>query len=84
MEKLCAWCGNAIGFSDGRLRDKADCSFGMCQACLTTKLAVDPIPMGRREIARARRMHRCGRSLVHIERILGVPQPTIAAALEAA
>jgi hypothetical protein len=29
-------------------------------------------------------MHRCGRSLLHIERILGVPQPSIVAALEAA
>jgi len=84
MKNLCAWCGMAIPIGDGRLRGKAECNFGMCAVCLAANLASDPSPMGQREVARARRMRRCGRSLVHIGRILGVPQPTVVAALEAA
>jgi hypothetical protein len=84
MKKLCAWCGKTIGIGSGRLRGKIECSFGMCEACLATNLTGAPPALGRREIARARRMHRCGRSLDHIGQVLGVPQPSVAAALEAA
>jgi hypothetical protein len=84
MKSLCAWCGKTIRITNGRLRGNAECSFGMCTDCVARKLACAPGQLGRREVARARRMHRCGRSLGHIERILGVPQPTIVAALEAA
>ncbi len=83
MKNLCAWCGKAIRIEDDRPRAEAECNFGMCTACLAANLD-DPITLGRREAARARRMHRCGRSLVHIGRILGVPQPAVVAALDAA
>jgi hypothetical protein len=66
------------------MRGKAECNFGMCDACIASSLASNPLPMGRREIARARRMHRCGRSLTHIGRVLGVPQPSVVAAVKAA
>jgi hypothetical protein len=84
MKKLCAWCGKTIGISGGRLRGREAASYGMCSECVAAQLAPEPASMGRREIARARRMHRSGKSLHHIERILGIPSPTVRAALEAA
>ena len=84
MTNLCAWCGKTIRIGGGRLRGEVECNFGMCDACLAANLAGAPNVMGRRETARARRMHRCGKSLLHIGRVLGVPQPTVMAALEAA
>jgi len=84
MKNLCAWCGKTIRIGGGRLRGGIECNYGMCGACFPAKLARDANPMSRREIARARRMHRCGRSLVHIGHILGAPQPVVVAALEAA
>ena len=84
MKNLCSWCCKTIGIGGGRLRGEVECNYGMCDACLAENLAGNPSRMGRREIARARRMHRCGKSTLHIGHVLGVPQPTVIAALEAA
>ena len=60
----------------------------MCSVCLRTQLdsllVPVPVPLAKRERKRARRMRKCGRSLVHIQRVLGVNQPTVEAALRAA
>jgi len=56
----------------------------MCSGCLRAHLAELAHPMGRREIKRARRMHKCGKSLLHIGKVLGVSEPTVRAALRAA
>jgi transposase-like protein len=56
----------------------------MCSGCLHARLAELPEPMGKREVKRARRMYKCGKSLLHIGRVLGVSEPTVQATLRAA
>jgi hypothetical protein len=56
----------------------------MCPDCLHARLAELPDPMGKREVKRARRMHKCGKSLLHIGQVLGVSVPTVQATLRAA
>lgn len=84
MKHLCAWCGRTIAIAGGKLRGEKAVNYGMCGECVASRIAPSPVVMGRRELARARRMHRSGKSLIHIERILGIPSPTVRAALEAA
>jgi hypothetical protein len=56
----------------------------MCSSCLHARLAELPVPMEKRELKRAQRMHKCGKSPLHIGRVLGVSEPTVQAALRAA
>lgn len=81
---VCAWCGQAIGTvvgGVGHLSGRPAPNFGMCSGCLQASLAALPDPMGEREVKRARRMRRCGKSLLHIGQVLGVSLPTLEATL---
>jgi ribosomal protein S14 len=82
MDHVCAWCGSEIGTHGGRLDGGSATNFGMCRACLRQQLG--PAPLAVAKLVRARRMHRCGRSLAHIGRVLGVDAPRVEAALRAA
>ena len=81
---MCAWCGETIGSVLGYLSGRPAPNFGMCSGCLHARLAELPDPMGKREVTRVRRMHKCGKSLLHIGQVLGVNEPTVQAALRAA
>lgn len=56
----------------------------MCADCLQDALDSLPAPLANRELKRAQRMFRSGQSMIHIGRVLGVNQPTVQAALQAA
>lgn len=87
MINVCAWCGQTIGTVVGvvgHLSGRPARNFGMCSCCLQARLAALADPMDEREVTRARRMRKCGKSLLHIERVLGVSQPTVEAALRVA
>jgi transposase-like protein len=56
----------------------------MCEDCLRTQLDLLLVPLAKRDLKRAQRMHRSGHSLVDIGRVLGVSQPVVEAALRAA
>jgi hypothetical protein len=84
---VCAWCGQTIGTVVGvvgHLSGRPARNFGMCSGCLHARLAALPDPMDEREVTRARRMRECGKSLLHIEQVLEVSQPTVEAALRVA
>jgi hypothetical protein len=81
---VCAWCGQTIETVRGYLSGRRKRNFGMCFRRLHAHLAALPDLMGKREVARARRMRKCGKSLPHIQQVLGVSQSTIRAALRAA
>lgn len=81
---VCAWCGEEIGTVPGRLAGRAADNFGMCCECLHARLDALPQPLDKRELKRARQMHKCGQSLVHIGFVLGVNEPSVQLALEAA
>jgi hypothetical protein len=81
---VCAWCGEAIGGVLGFLSGSPAPNFGICSGCLRARLAELANPMGQREIKRARRMRKCGKSLLHIGRVLGVSEPSVRAALRVA
>ncbi len=56
----------------------------MCRKCLHACLDSLPVPLGKRELKRARRMHKSGQSLIQIGHVLGVSEPSVQLALKAA
>ena len=81
---VCAWCGQNMDAVPGYLSGRPERNFGMCSSCLDAHLAALADPMGKREVARARRMRKRGKSLLHIQQVLGVSPSTVRAALRAA
>ena len=84
MNHVCAWCCRTIGTLTGQLNQRSARNFGMCPDCLQAHLDALAEPLAKSELKRARRMRKCGRSLVHIGRVLGVSRPAVEAALRAA
>jgi hypothetical protein len=81
---VCAWCGQLIETVLGDLSGQRERNFGMCSCCLQAHLAALPDPMGKHEAAKARRMRKSGKSLLHIQQVLGVSRAAVQAALRAA
>ena len=80
---VCAWCNQQIGTEPGQLSGRPAANYGMCSDCLISHLTeLDPT-LEKREMARARRMRRCGQSLTHIGDVLGVSPPILQVALAA-
>ncbi len=84
MTHICAWCDQEIGTVAGRLFGEPADNFGMCRKCLHARLDSLPVPLGKRELKRARRMHKSGQSLIQIGHVLGVSEPSVQLALKAA
>jgi len=82
MTHVCAWCHANLGTHLGRVSGQLATNFGMCADCRRERLG--PAPLAVHKLVRARRMHKCGQSLRHIGRVLGVDEPRIEAALRAA
>jgi hypothetical protein len=82
MAHICAWCHANIGTHSGQVSGRLATNFGMCVDCRRERLG--PAPLAVRELKRARRMRKCGRSLRHIGWVLGVDEPSVEAALRAA
>jgi hypothetical protein len=74
---ICAWCNQNIGTCTGTLSGKPAANYGICSDCLVSRLTPIHPTLEKREMARARRMRRCGQSLAHIENVLGVSQPML-------
>lgn len=84
MGCICAWCDRTIETLAGQPSQQPATNFGMCEDCLRTQLDLLLVPLAKRDLKRAQRMHRSGHSLVDIGRVLGVSQPVVEAALGAA
>ena len=82
MTHVCAWCQSNIGTHWGQVSGEVATNFGMCADCRREQLG--PAPLAVPKLQRARRMHKCGKSLQHIGRVLGVEEPRVEAALRAA
>jgi hypothetical protein len=76
---ICAWCNQEIEIESqpGKLAGKPATSYGICSDCLITRLTPISPRLEKREMARARRMQRCGQSLAHIGNVLGVSLPML-------